>query len=1187
MKLNKTKGVKKEPKRKTLKKKKKLIIMNSNNTQQEPPAKMSPKPSAPYNKSFIAILEQLNKIMLGKGEVMRARAYQKAIQSIMAVEGNINSADDIKGLKGVGKTIVDKFNEFVKTGTLSVIEREKNNPVLLFSEVYGIGPKKAKDLVEKGIKTIAQLRENKKLLNDKQLIGLEHYEDILKRIPRSEIQEYEKHFAGVFSALKQPTATFSIVGSYRRGASDSGDIDLIITDSGNDSSVLQKFVAALIDKKIILHKLTDGKTKILVVTQLPGKPARRVDFLYSSPTEFPFAQLYFTGSKTFNTLMRQRALDMGYTLNEHGIYHMVSGKKGALVDNTFATEKDIFTFLKMEYKEPKSRLGAAAIVDLKTPPKVEVPAPVEPAPVEPAPVEPTPVEPTPVEPAPVEPTPVEPKKRTRCPKGTRKNPTTGKCDDPKNIKKVKTPKKKSKKQKLLVLNNDPVEAPKVEALPKVEAPKVEAPKVEVPKVEALPKVEAPKVEAPKVEAPKVEALPKVKAPIIKKKPVVSSKTHLKNFQKKGVKYLNELDKEVLKKALQYATDLYHNEPEKVFLSDNEFDVIKEYYDKKFEPFVEIGAPIKQDKAKVTLPYPMPSMDKIKPSTNALEKWLTKYNDPTDYVISGKLDGISGLYVVKNGEKNLYTRGDGEVGQDISGLIPYLKLPQVPKDHKDKTVVIRGEFIISKENFEKHFKDTGAKNARNTVSGIIGRKTVDPASIKHVDFVAYELMKPEMKISEQLAYISKLTDSNVVKHSQSSALTNEMLSDMLVDFRTNYKYETDGIIVAHNKLYSVRKNKNPEHAFAFKMVVSDQVIEAKVVDVIWTPSKDGYLKPRVRIEPVEVGGVTIEYATGFNAAFIEKNKIGVGALIQIVRSGDVIPDIKKVVVPAAEPLMPDVPYVWGKTHVDIMLTEENKAKDPTVKAKNIAGFFKILETEGLSSGTVDRLIAAGYDDVCKIIPITKEQLLKLDGFKEKKATKIHKAINEALTNASPILIMKASNIFGRGFGERRLEPIFEKYPDILVSKESPEAKIAKVAQVQGIATLTATTFVNKIPEFMAFIKKCGLEDRFIATKTKKGSEKQSKNAKEANVVVAPMIVKEKKGDPNHPLYGKSVMFSGFRPKELIAQLLDVGGKLGSSVSKKTFALVVKDKDDDSGKITKAKSLGIPVMNGEEFQAKYFK
>ena len=670
--------------------------------------------------------------------------------------------------------------------------------------------------------------------------------------------------------------------------------------------------------------------------------------------------------------------------------------------------------------------------------------------------------------------------------------------------------------------------------------------------------------------------------------VVSSKTHLKNFQKKGAKYLDGLDKAVLKKALQYAVDLYYNEPEKVFLSDNEFDVVKEYYDKKFEPFVEIGAPIKQDKAKVTLPYPMPSMDKIKPSTGALDKWLAKYNDPSDYVISGKLDGISGLYVVKtkNGktEKRLYTRGDGEVGQDISGLIPYLKLPVIDGNEE---VVIRGEFIISKKNFEEHFKSTGAKNARNTVSGIIGRKTVNPEEVKLVDFVAYELMKPEMKISEQLEYISKLTDSNVVKSKKVKKLTNSELSDELVDFRSNYKYETDGIIVAHDKLYKVRKNKNPEHAFAFKMVVSDQVVEAKVVDVIWTPSKDGYLKPRVRIEPVDIGGVTIEYATGFNAAFIEKNKIGVGALIQLVRSGDVIPDIKKVVVPAAEPLMPDVPYIWGKTHVDIMLAEENKAKDPIVKAKNITGFFRVLDTEGLSSGTVDKLIAAGYDDVCKIIRITKEDLLKLDGFKEKRAAKIHTAIGAAIEKASPILLMKASNVFGRGFGERRLEPIFEKYPDILVSKDSDSEKIKRVTTVPGIATLTASAFIEKIPKFMEFIKKCGLEDRFIKIGKQTKSGKDDKEGKEEKTEKAVMIVQEKKGDPSHPLYGKNVMFTGFRPKELMASLKDMGAKIGSSISKKTFVLVVKDATEDSGKVSKAKELGVPVMVVDKFREKYIK
>ena len=195
----------------------------------------------------------------------------------------------------------------------------------------------------------------------------------------------------------------------------------------------------------------------------------------------------------------------------------------------------------------------------------------------------------------------------------------------------------------------------------------------------------------------------------------------------------------------------------------------------------------------------------------------------------------------------------------------------------------------------------------------------------------------------------------------TTLTNEMLSEKLQDVRSTYEYETDGIIVAHDKVY-MRTGKNPDHAFAFKMMLSDQVAEAKVVDVIWTPSKDGYLKPRVQIEPIKLGGVTIEYATGKNAQFIEKNKIGVGSVIQIVRSGDVIPDIIKIVKPAKEPLMPTIEYIWNPTHVDIMLV--NKDDNETVKEKNIAGFFRILGVDGLSIGNVKRIMAAGFDSVPK-------------------------------------------------------------------------------------------------------------------------------------------------------------------------------------------------------------------------------
>ena len=79
-----------------------------------------------------------------------------------------------------------------------------------------------------------------------------------------------------------------------------------------------------------------------------------------------------------------------------------------------------------------------------------------------------------------------------------------------------------------------------------------------------------------------------------------------------------------------------------------------------------------------------------------------------------------------------------------------------------------------------------------------------------------------------------------------------------------------------------------------MVLSDQTAETFVVDVIWSPSKDGYLKPRIRVDPVQVGGVTIEYTTGFNGAFIRDNKIGVGAKVKLIRSGDVIPYIEEVI-----------------------------------------------------------------------------------------------------------------------------------------------------------------------------------------------------------------------------------------------------------------------------------------------------
>jgi predicted flap endonuclease-1-like 5' DNA nuclease len=162
-------------------------------------------PSGRLNEKFIDIMEKLSDIMLKQGDPFRARAYQKAQETIMAYPDDILSPEQLKGKPNIGSTIMEKLNEYVQTGTLRILEREKTNPVNILAEVYGIGPKKAKDLVDKGITSIAELRANQELLNDVQKVGLKYYEDILERIPRSEIDEYNKLFKMTFdNFLEKP-----------------------------------------------------------------------------------------------------------------------------------------------------------------------------------------------------------------------------------------------------------------------------------------------------------------------------------------------------------------------------------------------------------------------------------------------------------------------------------------------------------------------------------------------------------------------------------------------------------------------------------------------------------------------------------------------------------------------------------------------------------------------------------------------------------------------------------------------------------------------------------------------------------------------------------------------------------------------------------------------------------------------
>jgi NAD-dependent DNA ligase len=397
------------------------------------------------------------------------------------------------------------------------------------------------------------------------------------------------------------------------------------------------------------------------------------------------------------------------------------------------------------------------------------------------------------------------------------------------------------------------------------------------------------------------------------------------------------------------------------------------------------------------------------------------------------------------------------------------------------------------------------------------------------------------------------------------VSNELLSDLLIDWRTNYMYEIDGVIVCDDNMHS-RKDGNPDYAFAFKMVISDQLAEVKVVDVIWNASKSGYLKPRVRIEPIRLGGVTIEYATGFNGSFIETNKIGVGAVIQIIRSGDVIPYIKSITTPAEHAKMPDVKYHWTDTHVDIIL--DDIGEDVGVKEKEITAFFTGLSVDGLSSGNVKRIVKAGFDSVPKIIKMTKPDFETVEGFKTKMIEKVYTSLHDKVEKASLLEIMAVSNKFGRGLGERKIRPILEAYPDILMRKEGAEEKITMLKSIKGIGKENAKAFVEHIDGFLAFLRECGLEEKLNSAQEKPI----------ANEVVASF-------DVSHPLYQKHIVMTKVRDQTIIDGLKRVGGVLDDSIGKNTFVLIVKSKDDVSNKTKYANEKGIPIMIPSEFIAQY--
>ena len=1091
------------------------------------------------NEGLVRIFDELGGLMLRKGEPFKSRAYTRASEAIIVFDQDIVSADQLKGVSGIGAAVLKKAAEYIAsdTGTIQLLETERSDPSNLLAAIHGIGPKRAAELVALGYKSVDELQRgvdamvpatattpaSPAILNNVQMMGMKYRDDISQRIPRMEIVAFNSYMAGIVDTVAD--TSYEIVGSYRRGAADSGDIDIIFTGTAGAAG-MKSVMDTLAANGTIVEFLSRGKTKSMCIAKLDATATihRRVDFLYASPKEFPFAILYFTGSKAFNVVMRHEALKQGYSLNEHGLYTMIDKKKGAMVETEFSSETSIFEFLGMAMKSPEERTNGRAVVLTGTAvPVVEtnetndvtIDNPIDSIPLLPVPHN-----------TPTTPEPVRAKLVVRPPK----QPIADAIAPPKQ----------------------PTAAPR-----------------------AIP-----------------------------------VKRLIADFKARGIAAVETLPEALVADMVRVANKAYYNAPEPM-MTDDEFDIIKEYIEATYPTnnvLREIGAPI--EKGKVKLPFNMPSMNKIKPTSDALDRWVVDFLGP--YVITPKMDGVSGMYVVDStGAAKLYTRGDGTYGQDVSHLIPYMKLPTSP------AMCIRGEFEITNTGFEAKYAEKFS-NPRNFVSGVINQTTRDAEKYTDIDFVVYEVIEPALSPSKQFDFLDTHSIMSV-PHEIMTQISNDEISKRLIDTRENFKYATDGIIVANDATYE-RTPKNPTHSFAFKQVLGSQTAEAKVLAVEWSPSKDGLLKPRVRIEPIQLGGVVIEYATGFNAKFIRDKAIGVGALITLVRSGDVIPHIMGVVRPAAQPMMPTVDYIWNATGVDAMLADA--MNDPTVIAKRVTGFFKGLDIDGVGPGNVKRIIAAGFTTVPQILKMSVEEFETVDGFKKKTADKIYANIVRGVAAAKLPVVMSATNIFGRGFGVRRITAIIKVYPDILTTTDNAIAKVAMVEMVEGIAHKTAGEFVAAIPEFMEFIDTAGLVGKLEnplgmkSVRSRSRSKSKSPNSLSRTLKRSPVVedmndrTNERTNEPAGPiepavpidtndpaeppiqendlLTGKRLVSTGFRDKPFLEMLELIGMKIGSSVSSKTDFVLVKTPEDIAGsssKLVLARSLGVRIVDKARFEADF--
>lgn len=620
---------------------------------------------------------------------------------------------------------------------------------------------------------------------------------------------------------------------------------------------------------------------------------------------------------------------------------------------------------------------------------------------------------------------------------------------------------------------------------------------------------------------------------------------------------------IIDNLLKTADDTYFNIDDvdgDTFIEDQKYDTIKQLV-RAMDPtnvyFTGVGSDIRGEK--VPLPYPMGSLDQVYDDT--ISDWLQKHDIETELLcITEKLDGISVLLIYDEGGmlQIAYSRGNGIEGADITRHVR--KIQAVPKHINLTKVAIRAEIIIPLSQFPKlqagitNRAGKEYKNPRNMIAGLMNAKENPDWIYTHIDVVAYEIIgnndnkTVQINSLDQEGFIVPWYMTTIALYAD-----DDLLSDIISKRRKDEVYEIDGIVIDVDEsecriaLNPTRDTLNPAYSVKYKIADVNNTKHIEVIDVEWNISKHGYLKPKVQVKPTQVGGVTIQNATGFNAKFIVDNKIGPGAIVQITRSGDVIPFIEKVITPGIITSRPNVAHYWNETNVDMIV--EDYDNHPEVKTQQIIDFFMSIGVPHLREGNIrkfiERMDTFALEDFIRADTNTWQNIIGANG------KKIHEGMQATFSNISIDALMGSTSFFGRGVGKRK----FKKLMQHISFDQLKSCGVETISEVDTFDVKTANKIIEGLPNFLEWL----------------------------NTIEDVINVNYDSTTSNGKLTGHKVCFTGFRDKVLQNNVELLGGSMQSAVSSKTTILVASNPNSSSGKMKKAREIeGIQIFSIDDFK-----